>query len=62
MASVGEASREHETSLSENIEKLEIDSDTPIKISGCKFLASYNWTNDKRPTIFVPGIALVHMV
>ena len=25
------------------------------EISGCEYVASYNWTNDKNPTIIVPG-------
>lgn len=26
-----------------------------IEISGCEYVSSYNWTDDKNPTIVVPG-------
>ena len=28
------------------------------EISGCKYVASYNWLNSKTPTIVVPGMFL----
>lgn len=27
-------------------------------ISDCQYVASYNWLNDKTPTVMVPGISL----
>ena len=40
------------------IDDLESGPDFQIQIERCKFLASYNWTKAKEPTVFIPGIQL----
>lgn len=57
MASVDGVSRDPERSFIGKLENLKIVPDVQIQIERCEFLASYNWTNAKMPTIFVPGIA-----
>lgn len=40
------------------LDDLEPVSDIQIQIENYNFLASYNWTKAKEPTIFIPGIWL----
>jgi hypothetical protein len=38
-----------------------VGSSSPVAITGCEYLASYNWTDKEAPTILIPGIMLLRL-